>query len=92
MYSNVIGATLGAISNFFLGRKWTFKSEQAPIANQAARYALVSLGSLGLNTAGLYALTEWTDMHYMVSKIIIGILVAVGFNFFLQKYFVFQGK
>ena len=90
VYSNVVGATLGAITNFFLGRKWTFKAEEDSLSEQAGRYALVSAGSLGLNTFGLYALTEWTNFHYVLSKIIIGILVAVCFNYVMQKHFVFR--
>jgi len=90
VYSNVIGASLGAITNFFLGRKWTFQAEKESLSKQAGRYALVSAGSLGLNTFGLYALTEWTNLHYVLSKIIIGIIVAVGFNYVLQKHFVFK--
>jgi len=90
VYSNVVGASLGAIANFFLGRKWTFKAEDDAISKQAIRYSLVSIGSLGLNTFGLYALTEWTNIHYVLSKIIIGIIVAVGFNYVLQKHFVFR--
>lgn len=90
IYSNIIGATAGAVSNFFLGRKWTFRSETTPIQKQAIRYALVALGSLFLNTAGLYVLTEWLEMHYMISKVLVGIFVAICFNYLLQKYFVFQ--
>ena len=90
VYSNVVGASLGAITNFFLGRKWTFKAENDSLYKQAGRYALVSAGSLGLNTFGLYALTEWTNLHYVISKVIIEILVAVGFNYVLQKHFVFK--
>lgn len=90
VYSNIVGASLGAITNFFLGRKWTFKAENQPLSKQAGRYALVSAGSLGLNTFGLFALTEWTNLHYVLSKIIIGIIVAGGFNYVLQKHFVFR--
>ena len=90
IYSNIIGAALGAISNFFLGRKWTFKADQGSISKQGFRYALVSIGSLILNTAGLFILTEWLQFHYILSKIIVGLIVAVGFNYLLQKHFVFR--
>ncbi len=90
IYSNIVGAGLGAISNFFLGRKWTFKADQGSISKQGFRYALVSIGSLLLNTSGLYVLTEWTQLHYILSKIIVGLVVAVGFNYLLQKHFVFK--
>ena len=88
--SNVIGAALGAITNFLLGRYWVFDSTEKKIYNQAFRYFLVALGSLLLNTFGLYILTEYTSLHYIVSKIIVAVLIAFTFNFFLQKNFVYK--
>jgi len=90
VYSNVVGATIGAISNFLLGRKWIFKSETTPVKQQAILYALVSAGSLCLNTVGIFALTEWLNLYPIASKVFIGIIVAVCFNYPLQKYFVFK--
>jgi len=88
--SNVIGAALGAISNFLLGRYWVFESTEKKIYNQAFRYFLVAMGSLILNTLGLYLLTEYTSLHYIVSKVIVAVLIAVTFNFVLQKNFVYK--
>ncbi len=90
IYSNVVGAALGAITNFTLGRHWTFKAQEGAIGNQAFKYALVSLGSVGLNTLGLYTLKEWGNVNYILAKIVIGILIAVCFNYVLQKHFVFR--
>lgn len=88
--SNAIGATFGAITNFFLGRNWVFNSTNNKIANQAFRYCLVATGSMILNTLGVYLLTEFTALNYIYSKIIVAILIAFTFNFLLQKYFVFK--
>ena len=90
IYSNVVGAVLGAITNFTLGRHWTFKAQQGAIEGQAFKYALVSLGSVCLNTFGLYALKEWGNVNYIVAKVVVGIIIAVCFNYVLQKYFVFR--
>jgi len=92
IYSNIIGAGLGAISNFIIGRQWRFKAQDGAIGNQALRYALVSGGSVYLNTLGLYLLTEKAAINYILAKVVIGILVAVCFNYVLQKYFVFRKK
>lgn len=88
--SNAIGATLGAITNFLLGRYWVFDAKDKKIANQAFKYILVSLGSLLLNTGGVYLLTETLAWHYMFSKVIVAVLVAVTYNFILQKNFVYK--
>jgi putative flippase GtrA len=90
VYSNVFGATLGAITNFLLGRYWAFVSVEDQISMQAFRYALVSGGSLLLNTAGLYLLTEFSPLNYIVSKVLVGIIIAISYNYLLQKYFVFK--
>jgi len=85
-----IAALCGAISNFIMGRHWTFLSKDDKWHHQAQRYSYVAIGSLGLNTFGIYLLTEGLAIHYMVSKIIISLLVAVGFNYPLQKFYVFN--
>lgn len=90
IYSNVVGALLGAITNFSLGRHWTFKAQEGAVGQQAFKYALVSIGSVCLNTFGLYALKEWGNVNYIVAKVIVGILIAVCFNYVLQKHFVFK--
>ena len=90
IYAQIIAAIFGAITNFLLGRYWAFQSQEDKITHQAFRYALVSTGSLILNTVGLYLLTEFTILEPIPAKVIIGILVAVTYNYLLQKYFVFR--
>ena len=88
--SNAMGAALGAITNFLLGRYFVFDAKHQKIQTQAFRYVLVSTGSLILNTAGVYFLTETFKFHYMGSKVIVAVIVAVTFNFFLQKNYVYK--
>lgn len=90
IYSNVIGAALGAITNFLLGRYWVFDSKEKKIHHQAFRYFLVATGSMILNTLGLWFLTEFTALYYVTAKVIVAVLIAFTFNFFLQKNFVFK--
>ena len=90
VYSTAIGAATGAILNFLLGRYWVFESTESKMRSQAIRYIIVSLGSLILNTVGVYLLTESSGIDYKISKIIIGILVGVFYNFYFQKKFVYK--
>ena len=88
--SNAMGAALGAITNFLLGRYWVFEAKEGKIEQQAFRYVLVSAGSLLLNTAGVYFITEFFGLHYMWSKVIVAVIVAVTYNFILQKNYVYK--
>jgi len=90
IYANIIGASAGAVSNFLLGRYWAFNVQNEVVSKQAGKYFLVSLGSLLLNTSGIFALTEWLHLNPIASKVIISIIVAICFNFVLQKHFVFK--
>ena len=88
--SNAIGAFFGAVLSFTLGRYWVFVSLQNKIAQQAFRYFLVSAGSLVLNTLGVYLVTEFASINYVISKVIVSLIVGLGWNFTLHKFFVFK--
>jgi putative flippase GtrA len=89
--ATALGAAAGAMTNFLLNRYWSFEADDQAWHGQALRYAFVSAGSLLLNTWGVFAVTEGLRIHYAVSVIIVSIVVAVAYNFPLQRYFVFGG-
>lgn len=88
--SNAIGAFIGTVVSFTLGRYWVFSAQEKRMDVQAFRYALVSIGSLVLNTSGVYLITEGFQVNYVLSKVIVSLFVGIGFNFLLHKYFVFK--
>jgi len=88
--ASAVGTICGGVINFLIGRYWAFSSKQDNATNQAGRYFLVWLGNLGLNTGGLYLLTLFTPIHYVPAKLIVSTVVAVGYNYPLQKLFVFK--
>lgn len=88
--ATAIGALGGAVSNFLLGRYWSFQATHGKTRQQALRYAVVSSGSLLLNSAGVYLITEFLSLPYPISRIITGLLVGVFFNFPLHRRFVFR--
>jgi putative flippase GtrA len=90
--STAIGAFLGGVTNFLLGRYWSFQAHQSRVHGQALRYSLVSGGSLVLNAGGVWALTEYLRLAYPASKAVIAVLVSVGWNFPLQRHFVFRHR
>lgn len=88
--ASAFGNIAGAIVSFYMGRHWSFKSQEGHLGMQAIRYAITSLSSAGINSAGIYLLTENTSLHPTYSKIIIALLVGITFNFFMFRYFVFK--
>jgi putative flippase GtrA len=88
--ATAIGAALGAVTNFLLGRHWSFKASHDQAHWQAVRYAIVSGGSLVLNSAGVYFFTDLIGIRYFESKVVTALLVGVLFNFPLHRAYVFR--
>ncbi len=89
--ATAIGALVGTIVNFLMGRNWVFVSKERGVWSQALRYGVISLGSLFLNTAGVWIWVESTSEAWVYpSKVVVGILVGFTWNFFMQKNFVYK--
>ena len=89
--ATAIGACFGAITNYIANRKWAFRvKNHHPVTTEFTRYTFVSAGSLGLNTLGIYILTEFLKPPYFINKIIIAIAVALIWNYPLHRFFVFR--
>jgi putative flippase GtrA len=91
--STAIGAACGGVLNFMLGRHWIFRAhaEQGGAAPQALRYALVSFGSLLLNTGGEHVLATMSHWQFVIARIVVSFLVSILWNFPMQRSFVFRG-
>lgn len=85
----VAGASCGAVTNFLLGRYWTYQRSETPARGQAVRYALVSAASLGWNAAGEYLFADVLHVHYVLSRVITALIVSNAWNYPLQRFFVF---
>lgn len=88
----VIGAGSGAVTNFLLGRNWTFEARHSPPGAQAVRYAFVSATSLGLNASGEWFLTAVLGLNYVLARVAVAATVSVLWNFPLQRFFVFPSR
>jgi putative flippase GtrA len=85
-----VGASCGAFVNFLLARFWVFRSTTAGPFAQAGRYAVVSAGSLVLNTAAMHLFTGILEVPYVAARAAISFVVSVAWNFPLQRVFVFE--
>jgi putative flippase GtrA len=84
-----IGASSGAVANFLIGRQWIFRATDRSVLSQGLRYALVALGSLGLNSAGEHLMLRSVGLPYVLARVLVAFFVGVSWNFPLHRYFVF---
>ncbi len=88
--SIIISGMFGAIINFSVNRYWTFNNRTVSKTRQLRRFVFVVLGSILLKSSGTYLLTELLKLDYKISRICIDAVVSLGFNYTLQKYWVFK--
>lgn len=84
------GTIIGGITNFSIGRNWVFKGGERERYIQLFRYLLVWTGYLLLATFGVYLLTHFGNYNYLVAKMTVSLFLAIGYNYPLQKRFVFK--
>jgi len=89
-FSNVASGSLGAVVNFTINRYWSFESSQEALGSQLWKFVLVVIGSITLKSSGIYLLVDVFNLNFLVSKLIVEIIVSLGFNFALQKLWVFK--
>ncbi len=89
VYSNFVGTIAGGVTNFALGRFWVFDAKKKNAPGQAIKYILVWVGSLLLNNGGVFVFVHFLSIDKYVSKVIVSLAVGIGYNYFLQKKFVF---
>ena len=81
IYSGAIAVEASILSNFILNDIWTFKDRRSGSRiGRLLKFNILMLIGLLINLIVLYALTEWTGLHYMISNLF-GIGVAVLFRY-----------
>src|SRR5579872_3093844 len=82
------GTLCGGATHFLISRNWVFQAQEGRWAAQLNRYVLVWVGNFLLNVSGLWLLTHYTGLNGMLAKVLTAVLVAIGYNYVLQKRFV----
>ena len=90
--SIIISGLLGALVNFSINRYWTYSAHKSAFSYQLLRFYMVVLGSIFLKSTGTWLITENFHLDYKFSRLIVDLFVSIGFNFMLQKYWVFKKK
>lgn len=93
-YTNsiVIGGLLGALVNFSINKYWTYQAKELSLVSQLIKFYLVVAGSILLKSSGTFLLTENLHIDYKITRIIVDLFVSLGFNFMLQRYWVFKAS
>lgn len=89
-YSTTIGAVSGGIVNCCINYKWVFHSHSLGKCRTALRYLAVWIVSIALNSGGTCLLTELTGISFVITKAAVGIVVAIAWNYQMQRLFVFK--
>jgi len=90
MFSTFIGAVAGGVTAFIFQRNWAFMKRDGKLSVQAVKYLLIWIVSILLNLAGMYIFVDFFECRVILSKIIVAIIIGIGFNFVMQKYWVFR--
>ena len=87
---NAAGNITGATAQFILSRNWVFKnSAKQKVSAQLIKFVLMWLGNILLSALGVYLLTRYMHVHYLLSKLIISVLLGVSYTYLLSGKFVF---
>ncbi|HUM51071.1 MAG TPA: GtrA family protein, partial [Chitinophagales bacterium] len=90
--SIVIGGMLGALLNFSINRYWTYNARQFSFKSQLLKFYIVVIGSIALKTGGTYFFSESLHIKYYYVRLFVDLIVSLGFNYTLQKYWVFKAE
>ena len=68
VYATFTGSVCGGIVNCIINYKWTFKSKECKKRHVIVKYLLVWIGSILLNTWGIYFMTETISRNPWVQE------------------------
>jgi len=90
LLASILGTLSGGMVNFTMNRRWVFGARDKKIHFQVIKYLLVWVGNLVLVSSGVFILTNYGGISYLVSKITVSVMVGIFYNYTLQKRFVFK--
>jgi len=90
--AGITGTIVGGMVNFYVCRLWVFKVNKTSVSLQGKRYLIIWTGNLLMNAGGLYVLINIAGVHYIIAKLITSLTVAFGYNYPLQKLYVFKNN
>lgn len=96
--ANVISFSAAVVSNFTWNRLWTFpESRERPIGGQLARYAVVNVAGLGINTVLLVVMDRYVFQNFFSVRLSMNLAkafaigVVLFWNFGLNRIWTYKG-
>lgn len=92
LVSSPIAVELAIINNFIWNNLWTFRESKnkSQILVKLGKFNIVSIGALLINISTLFMLTEFCQLHYLISNVG-GILLATLWNYFINVSWTWRG-
>ena len=87
--SNIFGFVFAATTNYLLNRWWTFQSTNPQVGTEYAKYFLISIVGLGIDTLTVYLLHKKLKWNFYLSKVF-AVGTAMIWNFFGNLLFTFN--
>lgn len=86
-----ISGFLGALVNFSLNKYWTYDvPSKRSLPSELFKFYFVVVGSVALKSFGTYAMTESLTIDCRISRLVVDLIVSLGYNYTLQRYWVFK--
>lgn len=88
--ASFFGALMGGIVNCYVNYRWVFDKQKQRKPFIALKYLFVWSFSILFNTAGTWFFTVLSGMNFIIVKAVVAIIVAILWNFQMQRVFVFR--
>jgi putative flippase GtrA len=86
--ASAIGYAAGAVVNYLLNRRWTFRSDMRHRESLVRFICMVAVGSL-CNVALMHVLAGGAGINYMAAQVLVTAVILL-LNFFLSASWVFN--
>lgn len=88
--ASFFGALAGGIVNCYVNYQWVFDKQEQRKPYIVLKYFVVWSISILLNTSGTWFFTELSGVNFIIIKAIVAVVVAILWNYQMQRIFVFR--
>ena len=90
--ATALGTITGFLTNFTINRYWAFEASEGALHWQFVRVLPVQAGSTLWQTLGVWGAVAGVGMRLWLAKLVVAALVYLGWNYPMNRHFVFGKK